>query len=515
MSNLLFTGKDWSEGKINESWKHIEEIAKEELQLDYFEPQIEIINSDRMLDLYASIGMPIMYNHWSFGKHYLSQASSYKKGFSGLALELVINTDPLICYLMDENTMTQQVMVMAHAIAGHGSFFKNNVFFKQWTDPGHIIDYLDFAKKYIADCEERYGFEAVERVLDACHSLQDYGVDRYKKPKKLSLENETKRQKEREEYEQKAINVLWETIPTDENKIFRSKNNLFPKEPEENILYFIEKNAPKLEQWQREIVRIVRKISQYFYPQKQTKIANEGFATFTHQYIMRRLHEKELIDDGSYMEFLQCHSSVVYQPEFSSRHYSGYNPYALGSDILHDIKRICEEPTKEDEQWFPDLVGKNWLEEVKNAAYNYRDESLIQQFLSPTLMRKWKMFEIHDESTSVFIDIKNIHNETGFREIRKTLAKQNSLSFREPEILVYNVNLNGSRQLYLRHNRYNNVGLNSQLAKKVLTNLEFLWGYQVRIDSYESIQNFDGSWDDRIICTYDVLSSVSFPFISS
>ena len=507
MTFIYTSGSDWSEKKLSEAWKHIEVIAKEELQLDYFDPQFEIVDSSRMLDLYASIGMPIMYNHWSFGKHYIQQANSYQKGNTGLALELVINSDPGICYLMDENTITQQVMVMAHAACGHAAFFKNNVFFKQWTDPGSIIDYLDFAKKYINECEEKYGYEAVEKVLDACHALQDYGVDRYKKPKKISIENEIKRRALREEATQQNLNILWSTIPDDKNKISSNKYQLYPREPEENILYFIEKNAPKLEQWQREIVRIVRKIAQYYYPQKQTKVANEGFATFTHQYIMRRLHEKELIDDGSYMEFLACHSSVVYQPDYSSKHWSGFNPYALGSDILHDIKRICTEPTKEDEEWFPELIGKNWTDEVKNAAYNYRDESFIQQFLSPTLIRKWKLFKVHDEARESYMKIEQIHNDDGFQEVRKSLAKQHSLGYREPEILVNNVNLNGSRQLFLRHNRYNGVGLNQTTARKVLNNLEYLWGYPVCIDSYESFKNQDGIWDEKRAVSYDSLTT--------
>ena len=222
---------------------------------------------------------------------------------------------------------------------------------------------------------------------------------------------------------------------------------------------------------------------------------------------MRRLHEKELIDDGSYMEFLACHASVVYQPDFSSKHYSGFNPYALGSDILHDIKRICTEPTDEDKEWFPELIGKNWVDEVKNAAYNYRDESFIQQFLSPTLMRKWKLFKVHDVARESYMQIEYIHNDDGFREIRKSLAKQHSLGYREPEILVNNVNLNGSRQLFLRHNRYDNIGLNQQTARKVLLNLEYLWGYPVCIDSFES-QNIDGNWVEKHIVTYDALSTL-------
>jgi len=125
-------------------------------------------------------------------------------------------------------------------------------------------------------------------------------------------------------------------------------------------------------------------------------------------------------------------------------------------------------------------------------------------------MRKWKLFKVNNTSGSQFMEIKNIHNETGFREIRKCLAKQHSLGHREPEILVNNVNLNGSRQLYLRHNRYNGVGLNTQQTRKVLQNLELLWGYNVRVDSYESQQLFDGTWIDRIVASYDVIGNANF-----
>ena len=171
----------------------IARIAKD-FKLDTYPNQIEIINAEQMMDAYASVGMPIGYNHWSFGKQFLGVEKSYKRGQMGLAYELVINSNPCISYLMEENTMAMQALVIAHACYGHNSFFKNNYLFKMWTSltPLLIIWYLP--KNTSAECEERHGIDAVEEILDACHALRNYGVDRYKHPTKLSLQEEKTRQ---------------------------------------------------------------------------------------------------------------------------------------------------------------------------------------------------------------------------------------------------------------------------------------------------------------------------------
>ena len=146
-----------------------------------------------MLDAYSSVGMPLFYKHWSFGKHFAFQEASYRKGLMGLAYEIVINSSPCISYLMEENTATMQTLVIAHAAFGHNHFFKNNYLFKQWTDADGILDYLDFAKSYVTHCEERHGRPAVEQTLDAAHALMSHGIDRYPGKKKLDLRAEEKR----------------------------------------------------------------------------------------------------------------------------------------------------------------------------------------------------------------------------------------------------------------------------------------------------------------------------------
>ena len=117
------------------------------------------------------------------------------------------------------------------------------------------------------------------------------------------------------------------------------------KLPEENLLYFLEKNSPVLEEWQREILRIVRMIAQYFYPQRQTKVMNEGCATFVHYHMMNALFDRDLIPEGAMLEILQNHTNVVLQPAFDDPRSQGINPYALGFEMMQDIKRICEDPT--------------------------------------------------------------------------------------------------------------------------------------------------------------------------
>jgi stage V sporulation protein R len=335
---------EWTFEAIQQHHNEIARVAAE-FGLDTYPVQIDMITSEQMMDAYASVGMPVNYRHWSFGKQFLATERGYRRGQMGLAYEIVINSDPCIAYLMEENTMTMQSLVIAHAAYGHNSFFKGNYLFRTWTSADAILDYLMFARQYIAECEERHGEEEVERLLDSCHALMNLGVDRYRRPQKLTLAREQMRQSEREEYLQAQVNELWRTLPQAEWQSDTETDIGFPAEPEENLLYFIEKHAPLLAPWQREVVRIVRKIAQYFFPQRQTQVMNEGWATFWHYTILNRLYDEGLLEDSFMLEFLPSHTSVVYQPDYNKPYYNGINPYALGFAMWQDIKRICEDPT--------------------------------------------------------------------------------------------------------------------------------------------------------------------------
>ena len=287
----ISTGADWDFELLEKYDVAIATVAAD-FKLDTYANQIEVITSEQMLDAYASNGLPVGYPHWSYGKEFIRNEQAYRRGMQGLAYEIVINSDPCIAYLMEENTVTTQALVIAHACYGHNSFFKGNELFRQWTAADAIIDYLVFAKRYIMECEERHGHVAVEEILDACHALMAHGVDRYRRPSPLTMKEETARLKEREDHKERQFNDLWRTVPVLASTATGGVTKTFPQEPQENILYFVEKFSPKLEIWQREIVRIVCKLSQYFYPQAQTKVMNEGWATFWHYTILNRLHEQ-------------------------------------------------------------------------------------------------------------------------------------------------------------------------------------------------------------------------------
>lgn len=483
---LLFDGADWNFAKVGRTYDAIEKIAVKELGLDTYPNQIEVITSEQMLDAYCSIGMPLMYKHWSFGKRFAQDETLYRKGMRGLAYEIVINSSPCISYIMEENTMAMQALVIAHAAFGHNHFFKNNQLFRQWTDAKGILDYLEFAKTFIAKAEERHGHQAVEKVLDAAHALMDHGVNRYARRRPYDLRQEQERQKERQAYFEQTYNDLYRTLPRGPSAAQGDKDLANRKAalnlPEENLLYFLEKNAPKLAPWQREILRIVRNISQYFYPQKQTKVMNEGCATMVHYTIMTRLHEKGKISDGTLMEILHSHTNVVFQPDFDDRRYSGINPYALGFAMMMDIKRICEDPTAEDQEWFPDFAGnKDPWGTLRAAWADYRDESFIQQFLSPALIRKMRLFQLHDEQDKPHLNVAAIHNERGYRSVRKTLARQYDISRMDPDIQIMDVDLAGDRRLLLHHRVTDGQMLDEEQAKAVLHHIANLWGYEVRL----------------------------------
>jgi len=328
-------------------------------------------------------------------------------------------------------------------------------------------------------------------MLDSCHALMNYGVDSCKRPYPLSADEERLKQQEREAYLQTQVNHLWRTLPDKEDKDRRIEDNIFPSEPQENLLYFIEKNAPFLEPWKREVIRIVRKIAQYFYPQRQTQVMNEGWACFWHYTILNTLYDQGYVSDGFMIEFLQSHTNVMFQPGFDDPRYNGINPDTLGFSMMDDIQRICREPTKEDRDWFPELAGSDWMKSLDFAMRNFKDESFIVQYLSPKLIRDLKLFTILDDDRRVTLEVTAIHNEAGYRAIRSVLAKQYRLSEQQPDIQVYCADRRGDRSLTLRYTKRNRRTL-SKSADEVLKQVANLWGFDVRLEEV----NEDGKVDN-------------------
>jgi len=326
-------------------------------------------------------------------------------------------------------------------------------------------------------------------VLDAAHALMDQGVFRYRRPPRPSKERVLEKHRKRMEYEEEAYSELWRTLPAgieppsapptpDPDEDFDPDAKL----PEENLLYFLEKRSPSLKPWQRETLRIVRNLAQYFYPQRQLKVMNEGCATFVHYTIMNALYDRGMIDEGSLLEFMHSHTSVVFQPGFDDKRFYGINPYALGYAMMDDIKRICERPTSEDRCWFPELAGSgDAMAALRYAWANYRDESFIEQYLSPKLMRDFRLFSLFDKADDGVYRVSAIHNDRGYREVRRALARQYDTSG-DPNIQVAGADLKGGRTLVLEHRMNRGVPLHNVTKELVLAHVEFLWGHDVRLE---------------------------------
>ena len=271
-NGLLYETADWDFATLQRIHDACEKVALSELGLGVYPNQIEIITAEQMIDAYSSVGMPLYLPSLVLRQALRTPRGLLPRGLMGLAYEIVINSSPCISYMMEENTMTMQALVIAHAAFGHNHFFKNNYLFKQWTDADGILDYLDFAKKYVAHCEERHGSAAVERMLDAAHALMSHGVHRYPRQEEDGPARRGKARQRAQDPRGGAFNDLWRTtVPAGPRRspaemgVERRKALLGL--PQENLLYFLEKSAPRLEPWQREILRIVRHIAQYFYPQ--------------------------------------------------------------------------------------------------------------------------------------------------------------------------------------------------------------------------------------------------------
>lgn len=477
-------------------------IASVKYDLDTYENRIELIKSDQMLDVYASTGLPVNYEHWSFGKQRIMEDKAYKQGKKGLAYELVINSDPAIAYCMENNSPLMQLLVIAHASFGHNNFFKSNQLFKEFTEAKTIISDLRNMRDFIRECEDKYGYETVEELLDACHALQSHAVNHYKTPEKKT--QKAQKAKALEDYKQRSMTPAPSNIYRSIQKI-NSTFNDESREPltgenKENLLLYIAKTAPHLQPWQRKIMKMFSDKMQYFYPQSRTKVMNEGWATFWHYTLIHDLEELGLIDNGMMLEFYDSHSGVTFQPGYDDKAkirtpdgqikeisiFNGINPYALGFAIFNDIKRICLKPTEEDREWFPEFAGnQDWLSVMKHAAENFADESFIQQYLSPKVMRDFKFFVLQDDEFEDEIEITAIHNKKGYAEVRRSLAADYRIADMFPRIQVHKYHQRTDRRLELYHHRVEGKPIAEDDMNEVLKHIYRLWGHPVVLQSVD------------------------------
>lgn len=439
-----------------ESWNDkIQKIA-DELGLDYYPQEFEICNYEDMLCYETYVGMPSHYPHWSYGKEYEKKKTLYSHNLEGLPYEMVINSSPCIAYLMRDNTLLLQILTIAH-VYGHNDFFKNNRLFVMGTKAGDTVDmfkrHADRIRSYIED--PSIGYEGVESILDAAHALK-FHTKRTIGIKELSKEEKKKR-------------ILEDYYAKGEDAPFPNINRI-PLEPTEDIIGFIAQYG-RLSEWEKDIIRIVKEETQYFIPQIETKIMNEGWASYFHYKILNKLD----LPQGLHIEFLERHNQVI-------RPFMGnINPYYMGFKIFEDIEK---------------RYGMKKIFEVREVE---RDESFIRRYLTNNLSREMNLFS-YNKNAGVY-KVEEVSDEEGWREIRDIIA--NSVGMGSiPVIKIVEIKKDGT--LLLEH-EYDGRELQLTYANETLKYLSTLWGGNVELIT--TINN-----DVRVInCSEDKKIAMEFP----
>ncbi|MFL0249623.1 SpoVR family protein [Clostridium neuense] len=419
-----------------EKWNEkIEEKVKEE-GLDYYEQEFEIVSYNDMLSYETYTGMPSRYPHWSFGKAYEKQKTLYNYDLVGLPYEMVINSNPCLAYLMKENTFLLQILTMAH-VYGHNDFFKNNRLFTLGTDASYTLQMFkndaDIIRGYIKD--PSIGNAKVEHILDAAHAIR-YQTSRVVGIKRLSdsqikkniINDFNKEIDNRDPYE-----------PIKERK--EPNLNKIPLEPEDDLVYFIQNHA-RLEEWERNVIEIVRKETFYFIPQIETKIMNEGWASFWHYTILNELN----LPEGLHLEFIKRHNDVI-APLFGS-----LNPYYLGFMLLKDIEK---------------RYGREKIFEVRKIE---RDESFIRRYLTREICEELNLFQYSNKNGEYTID--DVADEKGWINIRNSICNSCGMN-NIPLIRVIDMSTKDNT-LTLEH-VYDGRELNLNYAESTLKYIVDLW----------------------------------------
>ncbi len=323
MTERLFEGADWDFSTLQRIHDACEEVARSELGLDIYPNQIEVITAEQMLDAYSSVGMPLFYKHWSFGKHFAHHEAFYRKGLRGLAYEIVINSSPCISYLMEENTATMQTLVIAPRGVRPQSFLQEQLPV-QAMDRRRRHSRLSRFRQKLRGAMRGTSRPDGRRADARCRARPDVARGSIVIPARRSSIFAPKKSAPasaaaRGERVQRSVADRSDRAAKSAATLSTERRRHLLGLPQENLLYFLEKAAPRLQPWQRELLRIVRHIAQYFYPQGQTKVMNEGTATYVHYRIMTRLHEQGRLSDGNFLEFLQSHTNVCSSPTSTIR----------------------------------------------------------------------------------------------------------------------------------------------------------------------------------------------------
>ncbi len=426
-----------------EYYNRIIEEAAAHFGLDYYPQEFEICNYEDMLSYEAYSGMPSRYPHWSFGKAWERKRTFYRYNLTGLPYEMVINANPCLAYLMKENTLALQVLTIAH-VYGHNDFFKNNRLFRDGTRaeyaPEMFKSHANRISDYIAD--PSIGYARVERILDAAHALR-FQVHRITNEKHLSPDESKKMLMEK--YYQSEKND--ESVIKNNDKKSAPDWDKVPLEPEEDILLFLMHYA-RLEEWEKDIINIVRSEAQYFIPQIETKIMNEGWASFWHYKILNHLD----LPQSLHLEFIKRHNQVI------ASHPGTLNPYHLGFQLFAKLERESE--------------GSRRIFEIREQE---RDVSFLRRYLDEDLCRELNLFEFIKENRDYVVS--EVSDEKGWKKVRDTLIMSAGMN----GIPVIKVKEIGSENVLLLEQEWDGRELFIEYAHQTLKYIARLWGHTVRL----------------------------------
>jgi len=454
-----------------------------EFGLDPFPQQFEICDHFQMLGFMAYSGMPSRYPHWSFGKAYEKQKTLYDYGVSGLPYEMVINSNPCLAYLMRDNSLLLQILTIAHVYA-HNDFFKNNFTFRH-SEPEFTIERFKTHADRVRDYVEApsIGQEKVDYILDAAHALS-LQCRRNLEIRKLSLE------------EQK--DHIWENShpPDDPHQEIHGRAEWeapdlerIPLEPEEDLLLFLRDHSPQLDEWAKDLLSIIHEETQYFLPQIETKIMNEGWASYWHRKILDSLE----LPQELHMEFLVRHNQVL-KPTPGQ-----INPYHLGYKIYEDIEKRWNEPSEEEKGEFG-RKGNEGLKKIFQVREADRDASFIRQYLTEELARELDLFQ-HEKKGDERV-VTHVADEENWEQIKQTLLK-NVGTASLPVIKVMDADYLGNRTLYLQHD-YDGRELDLEYAEKTLAYTQRLWGRTVVLETLLDDKNYHLVHDGKQFKTVEV-----------
>ncbi|MCQ2008782.1 MAG: SpoVR family protein [Sporolactobacillus sp.] len=443
--------------ELERSIDEITEIA-EGFGLDFYPMRYEICPAE-IIYTFGAYGMPTRFSHWSFGKQFYKMKLQYDLGLSKI-YELVINSDPCYAFLLNTNSLVQNKMIVAHVLA-HCDFFKNNVRFINTRRD--MVESMSATAERIHNYEEQYGSKNVEKFIDAVLAIQEHVDPRIirkgdwldSKPGKPVK----KRKKPLSQY-QDLLNL----DDTDNRVEEETEDTKFPNRPEKDLLFFIEEYSKVLEDWQRDILTMLREEMLYFWPQLETKIMNEGWASYWHARIMREL---DLTSDEA-VEFAKLNAQVV-QPSQQS-----LNPYYLGLKIFEDIEERYNHPNEEMASFgVQEGSGREKIFEVRELE---SDQSFIRNYLTKGLVQREDLFLFEKKGDKYAITDKD------WKNVRDQLVSMR-INGGFPYIVVENGDYRNNGELLLKH-RYEGTELDVRDLEGVLKYLVQLWGRTVHLETY-------------------------------